>query len=62
MLVFHLNKSFWVDPCSDWALNRTWALIKKNKKSNTAKSVTQVSFHKNHKISSKSDKNILVFL
>ena len=34
------NKSFWVGVCSDWALNQTWALIKKiknNKKCQASK-------------------------
>lgn len=41
------NESFWLVDCSEWVLNRTWALNKKNENKKSA------FFHKNHKIPSK---------
>ena len=38
------NESFWVGACSDWALNQTWALIKKMEKMKTTESIRQVKF------------------
>ena len=49
------NESFWVGACSDWALNQTWALIKKNGKNENNRKYQASKILKKNKIISKID-------